>query len=213
MPMRESQTSNAPIARLWWRAIRSQASLLFAGVLMTACAQLPTDTSTATAAIVARNAELAEIRRADQADRQVRADKIDWSLVAARDKARLSRVREIITAGGLRTAEDYYDAALVCQHGETVDDIRLAYALATISAAIDPKATSASWLTAAAWDRIMMRMDKPQWYGTQFRKGKEPNARWELYNIDETVVTDEQRKALGVPSLEQARARARRMNE
>jgi hypothetical protein len=157
------------------------------------------------------NTELAEIREADQADRTAGAN-VDWSKVGPRDEARLARVRELLAAGGVRTARDYFNAALVAQHGKTVDDIRLALSLATISASIDPNVTSAKWLSAAAWDRIMMRRKLPQWYGTQFSRSKEAGAKWELYKIDETIVSDEERKQLGVPTLEEARARARKMN-
>ncbi len=157
------------------------------------------------------NTELIEMREADQADRTAGAN-TDWSRVSLRDEARLARVRELLAAGSVRTARDYFNAALVAQHGKTVDDIRLAFSLATISASIDPNATSATWLSAAARDRIMMRRDLPQWYGTQFSRSKEAGAKWELYKIDETIVSDDERKKLKVPTLEEARARARKLN-
>ena len=158
------------------------------------------------------HAELQAIKVADQEDRKP-GPNIDWSKVGQRDRDRLKRVRELVATGELRTAVDFFNAALVCQHGPDVADIRLAHALATISATIDATATSANWLSAASWDRLLMRMGKPQWYGTQFTRAKTADARWELYAIDETAVTDEERKRLGVPTLAEARQRAEKLNQ
>jgi hypothetical protein len=178
--------------------------------VLSSCATLKTVESNGKATLM-DNVELMSIREADQTDRTAGAN-IDWSMVGARDETRLARVRELLAAGSIRTARDYFNAALVAQHGRSVDDTRLAFALARISAAIDAKATSAPWLSAAAWDRIMMRKNLPQWYGTQYSRSKTAGAQWELYKIEETIVTDDERKQLNVPTLAEARARARRMN-
>jgi hypothetical protein len=160
----------------------------------------------------ANNSELQQILEADQADRQV-GTQPDWSVIGRRDEERFARVKEILLAEKLRTSTDYYNAALVCQHGGSVEDIRLAHALATISRTIDPKDLNAAWLFAASWDRIMMQLEKPQWYGTQFTKSDMPGSKWELYKMDEMAVTDDDRKKLGLPSLQEARERANKMNE
>jgi hypothetical protein len=157
-------------------------------------------------------AELQHILDADQADRQSGAQ-IDWAVVGQRDRVRLDAVKELLATGKLKTATDFYNAALVCQHGSSVDDIRIAHALATISRTIDPKDINAAWLFAASWDRIMMQLEKPQWYGTQFTKSDTPGSKWELYKLDETAVTDDDRRKLGVPSLQEARERTNKMNE
>lgn len=156
---------------------------------------------------LASNAELTELKKQDQAARSGGVNGIDWKLVSLQDAERRKRVADILRAGEVRTSEDYFNAALIYQHGPTVDDIRLAYSLANVAATLDPDNKTARWLTAAAWDRIMMRLRKPQWYGTQFDKPKDSET-WQLYMIDETAVSDEDRKALGVPTLEEAKARA-----
>jgi hypothetical protein len=114
-------------------------------------------------------------------------------------------------AGGLSTANDYFHAAMVFQHSNTPEDNALAYGLAVTAARIDPSNKMAKWLSAAAWDRALMRRNKPQWYGTQFVKNFS-TGKWELYKIDETAVTDEDREKTGVPSLARQRERANELN-
>jgi hypothetical protein len=58
----------------------------------------------------------------------------------------------------------------------------------------------------------MMRKNLPQRYGAQFSKSREAGGKWELYKVDDTIVSDEERKQLKVPTLEKERARAHRLN-
>ncbi|MDI4633543.1 hypothetical protein J7U46_10835 [Pelomonas sp. V22] len=154
----------------------------------------------------AANPVLAELKAQDQAARSGAIKDIDWKKISAEDAARRVKVLDLIKQGGVRSAEDYCNAALIFQHGETVDEIRLAYSLATTSRALDPADKRCRWLSAAAWDRLLMRLNKPQWYGTQFTKSS--TGPWELYLVDETAVSDAERAELGVPPLAEARARA-----
>ncbi len=164
-------------------------------------------TTTLFAADLPSSTELREVKSQDQAARSGLVGAIDWEVVSAQDAARRKQVAEILRKGDVKTSEDYYNAALVYQHGETADDIRLAYSLASIAVALDPEDKAAKWLAAAAWDRIMMRVGQPQWYGTQYSRPKDSEA-WQLYKIDETVVSDEERKRLGVPPLAESKSRA-----
>jgi hypothetical protein len=152
------------------------------------------------------NSTLAKIKTEDQAARSGAMKDIDWDKVAAEDAARRAQVLDLIKQGAVRTAEDYCNAALIFQHGDTVDEIRLAYSLAITSRALDPVAKRCRWLSAAAWDRLMMRLKRPQWYGTQFTQSQ--TGQLELYLVDETAVSDSERAELGVPPLAASRARA-----
>jgi hypothetical protein len=156
---------------------------------------------------ITSNETLRILTEKDQSARSGKMKDIDWSKVSQEDAERRKLVSEMLGVGTVRSAEDFYNAALIFQHGETADDIRIAYSLANISVAIQPEKNSAKWLSAAAWDRLMMRLGKPQWYGTQFTKSK-ATGMWELYSVDESAVSDTERKALGVPTLAQAKARA-----
>jgi hypothetical protein len=155
------------------------------------------------------NPELRRLHDEDQADRRPGPAGINWDEVRPRDVARRARVREILDGGGARVAADYHHAAMVFQHGEEVADFRLAHELAVKAAELDPANRQSRWLAAAAKDRELMTLGKPQLYGTQFRKVGD---RWELYQTDPTV-TDDERARWNVPPLAEAKQRAGRMNQ
>ena len=138
---------------------------------------------------------------------------IDWPTVAPRDSARRQRASAMLDSGFVRTAQDYYHAAMVFQHGEFGDtaSAKRAYDLMKTALAMDSTVPKGKWLRAAAWDRYLMYKGEPQWYGTQFRKAS-PEALWTLWDVDTTKVTDEERRATDVPTLAEARARADAMN-
>ncbi|HET6397812.1 MAG TPA: hypothetical protein VFF91_13375 [Pseudoxanthomonas sp.] len=146
-----------------------------------------------------------------EADQQARkAEDIDWDALRRQDRAHRAEVLSLLRAGALRTSVDYFNAGIVFQHGDTADDYRMALALAQMAVALDPDNRPARWLTAAAWDRLLMQRKLPQWYGTQYHKPK-PGGPVELYPVDEAAVSDEERVRLGVPTLQEARARAAKM--
>lgn len=153
---------------------------------------------------------LKELYEQDQADRRLPPDKTDWFEVGQRDKERQAKVLDMVRAGRLVTSDDFFHAAMVFQHGSTVEDIELAHALATVASRFEPPNSAARWLTAASLDRLLMRRKKPQWYGTQFVRNA---GKWELYPVDESAVSDAEREGAGVPTLAASRARAAKMNE
>jgi hypothetical protein len=158
------------------------------------------------ASLGADNERLRAIVQADQADRQGSATTAQWKEISKRDAARRSQLHAELVAGRIRSAADFYHAGLVMQHGDTLEDIRLAHSFATIASVLDPLDRSARWLKAASWDRMLMRQKKPQWYGTQYvtdSKGKVV-----LYTIDENAVTDADRIELAAPTLAEARKKA-----
>ena len=61
------------------------------------------------------NAELIEIYRNDQADRQT--ENIDWSVVSKRDSLRELRIYQLLDSNKVRTSKDYHNAAMIFQHG------------------------------------------------------------------------------------------------
>lgn len=159
----------------------------------------------ATLPAMARNPELAAIYEADQAAR-ARPAEIDWSVLLPQDTKRRSRVMELLRTGEVRDAADYHYAAMIFQHGENLDDIRLAHALSTIAMSLAPDKKQYRWLTAASWDRIMATQLQPQWYGTQFQSD---DTGMFLYPIAEGAVSDVDRKAMQVPTLAETEAQMR----
>ncbi len=153
------------------------------------------------------NAELALMYKEDQADRTA-GTSIEWSKVAERDRKREERVYEMLNENLLKTSNDYAHAAMIFQHGG--DTVASGMAVKMMRKAVELDPSRNKWLLAAAIDRDLMYRKKPQIYGTQFRK--EGEGQWVLYEIDETAVTDEERREYNVPPLKEARARAERMN-
>lgn len=187
-------------------------SLVGLGILLlTSCATTVQGPSPATD--VADNTRLAQLFTEDQAARGVgKWEDVDWAALNKADARRREEVLSMMKRGELNTATDYYHAAMIFQHGSTPDDIRLAYSLAWISATLDPSSEHALWLSAAAWDRVLMSKKLPQWYGTQYTKAS-ANGPWELYKVDELAVTDEERAKLHVPPLSAARERVKELNK
>jgi hypothetical protein len=153
------------------------------------------------------NEELAQLFRADQDDRK--AADIDWSIVEPRDRKREARVKELYRDNRLQTGADYYHTAMILQHGRTPEDYLLAHELCIV--AISKGEERASWLAAASEDRFLMNIGRPQRFGTQSRT-EGPDGQLRLYKVGPGV-TDELRRALGVPPLKEAEARAAKMNE
>jgi hypothetical protein len=150
------------------------------------------------------NEELAQLFREDQADRSpAGGQSIDWSVVIPRDLAREKRVKEMYTAGELHTGADYYNVAMVLQHGKTPEDFLLAHELCII--AIMKGENRAKWLAAASEDRFLMAIGRPQRFGTQYRSTA--GGPTELYQTQEGV-TDDLRREMNVPRLDQAKGHA-----
>ena len=149
------------------------------------------------------NAEMAAIFAADQADRAPGGAAIDWTIVGPRDVARQARTRALLDTGALQTANDYYRAAFIFQHGTKADDYLMAHALAVAAAARGH--SQAPWIAAAALDRFLQNIGRPQIYGTQYRTPNRQHTTQEPYN--RKLVPDALRQALGVPPQAQQEAR------
>jgi len=154
------------------------------------------------------NQELKRLRDEDQADRIPNA--IDWSVVTPRDSVRLKRVIQVFEAGDLQTAMDYVNAALVLQHGDAPEDALLAHELCVAAMMLGKNDIESSSLAAAAEDRFLMKIGRPQRFGTQYRS--EGGAPLRLYTVDHGV-TDPLRRLMGEPSLAQAKAQEAEFNK
>jgi glycine/D-amino acid oxidase-like deaminating enzyme len=72
------------------------------------------------------NLELQAICDADQEDRQTQR----WEGMVERDRVRRERVEELLATGVVQDGPDCFHAALVFQHGQTLDDFSRATELA-----------------------------------------------------------------------------------
>lgn len=141
------------------------------------------------------NLEMSAMFEADQNDR--RAAEIDWTVVGPADDARRTRTEELLAAGALQSAEDFFHAAFVFQHGSTSNDYLKAHLLATI--AIARGKPDATWIAAATLDRYLRSIGQPQVLGTQFSWKTGQPVTQEPY--DRSLLTDPLRRALNVPAL------------
>lgn len=142
------------------------------------------------------NAELRKIVEEDQKARENFANLTsdDFLKLAEQDQKRWDRVMEIVSAGELSTPEDYSAAALVLQHGHNYASYSLAHELAVCAVLLggdDP------WLCAATYDRMLGSCGHRQRFATQY--GAEG-----LRRVDAEGICDNERKALGAPTLKQA---------
>lgn len=155
----------------------------------------------------ADNAELQKMFDEDQGARL--AGNIDWTILSKQDSLREGRVWELIREAKITTAKDYYNSAMIFQHGN--DTIASGMAVQQMKKAIELDTTINKWLLAAAIDRDLMRRERPQVYGTQYIRMGE-HAPWERYKIDTTQVTDQERKYYNVETLAEQREKEHYMN-
>ena len=143
------------------------------------------------------NPDMQRIMDEDQKPRQsADMSHADWPLINKQDEDRRKQVRELLSRGALHSGKDFLQAAFVFQHGSTPDDYLLAHTLAMIAVARGN--SSALWIATATLDRYLNSIDRPQIYGTQFHVTKDTPWTQEPYN--RTLITDELRRQLGVPS-------------
>jgi hypothetical protein len=155
------------------------------------------------------NKELQALYEQDQADRRgfEQFDQEQLQQMLQRDRARRQRVEELLESESLQAPEDYFHAAMIFQHGETLAHFWQAHELAMRGAELGHP--TCRWLVAAAYDRWLMNQGKPQKYGTQYvtREG-----RWVLYEVDPTT-TDAERGDWNVPPLAESLQSAEEMNQ
>ncbi len=154
--------------------------------------------------------ELAELYKADQGDREnwAKMSHDEQMAVTPRDEQRRKRVMQIVRASQLATSDDYYHAAMVLQHGDKPEDFLLAHELATI-AAFKGRA-DAKWLAAAALDRFLHNIGRPQHFGTQYKyEGDSP---WTQDPYDRSL-PDALRKEFGVPPMREQKKQLEEMNK
>lgn len=156
------------------------------------------------------NAELFFLMKDDQMERMLAPDSLSWDTVAKHDKSRLARVRELVDAKALKVSEDYFNAALIAQHGMDSAAYKMAHELAMRSVELDSANGTAKWLACATQDRYLHSIGKPQIWGTQFRFD---SGRWTMEPMDTTAVTDIDRAKWNVPSLAEARSQCDQYNQ
>ncbi len=157
--------------------------------------------------------ELAKLYQADQADRD-----LDWSKFSpqelealnARDRQRRERVQEIVRAQQLATADDYFHAAMILQHGNEPQHFLLAHVLANITAFKGH--AKGKWLSAATLDRYLASLKQDQFFGTQFfAEGSLSFQDMKLHPPLNGLVTEALQKEFNVPPPEETLKRIKEL--
>lgn len=157
--------------------------------------------------IVNDNQELINIYKADQNER--RTDQINWKSLHENDSVRRIRVQELLDSGKVKTGKDFARAAMIFQHARD-DSTSYVKAVKLMGRAIEKDTTINKWLYAAATDRYLLSIGKPQIYGTQYYK--EEGSPWVQENYDSLKISDEERKKYGVRTLIQQKEELKKMN-
>ncbi|WP_442265842.1 hypothetical protein ACSIGC_16330 [Tenacibaculum sp. ZS6-P6] len=153
------------------------------------------------------NLELINIYNDDQNERKI--DTIDWHNLHRNDSIRRIRVQQLLDSGKIKTGKDYARAAMIFQHARD-DSVSYAKTVELIKKAIAIDSTINKSLYAAAIDRYLLSIGKPQIYGTQFFK--EEGKPWIQENYDSLKVDDQERKKYGVKTLKEQKEALKKMN-
>lgn len=145
------------------------------------------------------NTELTHIYKEDQRVRQPKPVGPAEPKITRSDADRLALVKQMLANDQVKTAADYFHAALVLQHSPSSTDYLVAHTLAVLCAA-DP-ATDCLWLSAATLDRYLQSINQPQIYGTQYLHFNHPPVTQQPYAAD--AISDSIRSKFGVPTLKE----------
>ena len=163
--------------------------------LISSCLQAQARSTNNSLSSVSDNATLTEMFTVDQKARE--GVHIDWAKLTKDDEQRRNELRQMLSAGGVRTGNDYYHAAMIFQHGQNPDEYLMAHVLAMDAVALGSK--EARWLSAATLDRYLLSIWQPQVFGTQFHGG--PDFEGMTHDkINSAIVTDPMRSATCVAS-------------
>lgn len=127
--------------------------------------------------------------------------------------ARRAEVRKLLADGQLTTGQDFSDAALIFQHGQTPEEFLFAHILAVEALT---RGSADKWLAAATLDRYLQATNRPQVFGTQYPGDKaagntpKPQVDPHVWNIqrtqqpyDATLLPDSVRQDFCVPDVSQ----------
>jgi len=115
-----------------------------------------------------RSKELQDLVKADQEDRALPPEKMQWEQVLPRDENRRKRVGEIFGEGCFKDSKDYAAAALIYQHGNTPDHFYQTFLWA--KKALDLGDPSQSRLMVMGLDRYLVNIGHKQLFATQANK-------------------------------------------
>ncbi len=179
-----------------------QISLVLGQEIFEACDPPVEPLQVGTVADEAVSQRMTEIFNKDQSMRM--EEPIDWEVVSKADQEHRVEVMAFIKNGELATDLDFYYAAFVFQHGNCPEHYKLANELADQSVKLGNE--EAKWIYAASLDRYLLAIGEVQKFGTQYTSADGCTYKLEPVN---PATTDKERAEYGVPSLAEAKERAK----
>jgi len=128
--------------------------------------------------------------------------------------ARRAEIRKLLEEGKITSGEDFSDAALIFQHGQTPEEFLFAHVLAV--EALIRGGSADKWIAAATLDRYLHAVNQPQVFGTQYPADKaagntpKPQVDPRVWNVQRTqqpydakLLPDAVRRDFCVPDVSQ----------
>lgn len=128
--------------------------------------------------------------------------------------ARRAEIRKLLEEGKITSGEDFSDAALIFQHGQTPEEFLFAHVLAV--EALIRGGSADKWIAAATLDRYLQSVNRPQVFGTQYPADKaagntpKPQVDPHVWNVQRTqqpydakLLPDSVRQDFCVPDVSQ----------
>jgi hypothetical protein len=127
---------------------------------------------------------------------------------------RRAEIRKLLEDGKITSGEDFSDAALIFQHGQTPEEFLFAHVLAVEG--LIRGGSADKWIAAATLDRYLYAVNQPQVFGTQYPADKtasntaKPQVDPRVWNVQRTqqpfdakLLPDSVRRDFCVPDLSQ----------
>lgn len=130
------------------------------------------------------------------------------------DQVRLVQVEKLLISSQELSADEYFAAAMIMQHGSEPRHYEKAMELSRKSSSIDPDNKNARWLSCASEDRYLIKIGKSQVWGTQLKRKMNTSETHEIYylvNFDKNARPDKQRIQCGLPSLSEIESKLEKM--
>jgi len=128
--------------------------------------------------------------------------------------SRRAEIRKLLEEGKITSGEDFADAALIFQHGQTPEEFLFAHVLAV--EALIRGGSADKWIAAATLDRYLHAVNQPQVFGTQYPADKaagstpKPQVDPRVWNVQRTqqpydakLLPDAVRRDFCVPDVSQ----------
>jgi len=164
-------------------------------LILPGCSKRPTAPSTSSTAVTQELQRLYDSDQNEPYPTNVPSDPKErvaffTALWTERFKPRYDRVLQLIREDRLSSADDYYIAGMIMNHGIKPEDNLLAHALFTVAAFKNHP--DARWASAAALDNYLAGIEKPQLFGTVYGEHRQ---------VTKDLMTDPLRRQFCVPSL------------